>query len=344
MCGIVGATGRSPLPQAVRRRPITWLGRSSRAELHEGGRLSRWQDWSRTIQAAVTGPVARLVTSGSAHAAVGDQLFKLLASDGAYFDQFGYSVAISGNTAIVGAISDDDHGSGSGSAYLFDVTTGTQFAKLVASDGLAGDVFGWSVAISGNTAIIGAPNDDDHGSNSGSAYLFDVSTGTLLAKLVASDGAADDRFGESVAISGNTAIVGAYWDDDRGGASGSVYLFDVTTGAQLAKLVASDGAAGDEFGRSVAISGNTAIVGAYGDDDHGSNSGSAYLFDVATGTQLAKLIASDGAGGDFFGSSVSISGSTAIVGARRPDGHGSSDNGSAYLFVAAFASAALPPL
>ncbi|MCH8165013.1 MAG: FG-GAP repeat protein, partial [Planctomycetes bacterium] len=96
------------------------------------------------------------------------------------------------------------------------------------------------------------------------------------------DGAADDFFGFSVAISGATAIVGAFQDDDNGAAnSGSAYLFDTTTGRQIAKLLADDGAAQDLFGYSVAISGETAIVGAYFDDDNGSNSGSAYLFDAA---------------------------------------------------------------
>jgi esterase/lipase superfamily enzyme len=104
--------------------------------------------------------------------------------------------------------------------------------------------------------------------------------GTQLAKLTAADAAASDEFGRSVAISGNTAIVGAYRDDDAGTDSGSAYLFDVATGAQLAKLTDADAAGVDFFGASVAISDNTAIVGARFDDDVGSDSGSAYLFTV----------------------------------------------------------------
>ncbi|SNR72142.1 hypothetical protein [Puniceibacterium sediminis] len=272
--------------------------------------------------------------SGSAYlfdTTTGAQLTKLTANDGATNDYFGRSVAISGTTVLVGADADDDNGADSGSAYLFDTTTGTQLAKLTANDGATNDYFGTSVAISGTTALVGAYGDADNGSASGSAYLFDTTTGTQLAKLTASDGVAYDYFGFSVAISGTTALVGAFGDDDNGSFSGSAYLFDITTGTQLAKLTASDAAASDYFGRSVAISGTTAIVGAYGDDDNGGNSGSAYLFDIPTGAQLAKLTASDGAASDSFGSSVAISGNTVLVGAYLDDDNGS-NSGSAYLY------------
>jgi len=274
--------------------------------------------------------------SGSAYlfdVTTGNQLFKLTATDAAAFDNFGLSVAISGNTAIVGARFDDDAGSDSGSAYLFDITTGNQLFKLTASDAAAGDFFGESVAISGNIAIVGALANDDAGANSGSAYLFNVTTGNQLFKLTASDAAADDRFGFSVAISGNIAIVGARLDDDGGTDSGSAYLFDITTGNQLFKLTASDADGGDQFGRSVAISGNIAIVGALFDDDAGTDSGSAYLFDVTTGNQLFKLTASDADANDFFGNSVAISGNTAIVGASFDDDDAVNFSGSAFLFV-----------
>ncbi|MFT4709905.1 MAG: hypothetical protein ACI8Q9_001031, partial [Planctomycetota bacterium] len=276
---------------------------------------------------------AIFIAAGVAQAGVGDQLAKLLASDGAAGDRFGDSVSISGTTAIVGADRDDDNGFNSGSAYLFDTVTGLQLAKLLPSDGAASDHFGISVSISGTTAIVGAYGDDDNGSASGSVYLFDTVTGLQLAKLLPSDGAAGDRFGFSVSISGTTAIVGAYGDDDNGSGSGSgsAFLFDTVTGLQIAKLLPSDGAAGDRFGFSVSISGTTAIVGADRDDDNGVDSGSAYLFDTVTGLQLAKLLPSDGAASDFFGSSVSINGTTAIVGAYGDDDNGSG-SGSAYLF------------
>ncbi len=284
---------------------------------------------------------ASLLTTAAASADLGDQLFKLLPDDGAAGDFFGISVAISGATTIVGASEDDDSGNGSGSGYLFDTTTGTQIAKLLPDDGASGDFFGISVAISGATAIVGAFRDDDNGSSSGSAYLFDISDPAnplQIAKLLANDGAASDFFGFSVAISpdgiGTTAIIGAYGDDDNGVASGSAYLFDTTTGRQIAKLLPNDGAASDYFGYSVAISGATAIVGAFRDDDNGSSSGSAYLFDTTTGTLIAKHLPNDGAAGDNFGISVAISGPTAIVGAWWDNDNGA-DSGSAYLFETA---------
>jgi hypothetical protein len=227
------------------------------------------------------------------------QRAKLLATDGAARDWFGYSVAISGDTVVVQAYRDDDKGSYSGSAYIFtrnvagSLTAGwTQRAKLLAFDGAAGDYFGVSVAISGDTVVVGAQYDDDKGSGSGSAYIFtrdaagSLTAGwTQRAKLLATDGAADDNFGGSVAISGDTVAVGAYGDDDKGSYSGSAYIYtrnvvgSLTAGwTQRTKLLATDGAASDSFGWSVAISGDTVAVGAYFDDDTGGNSGSAYVF------------------------------------------------------------------
>ncbi len=277
---------------------------------------------------------ALVLSTALAQADLGDQLFKLLADDGAESDLFGGSVAISGTTAIVGTLGDDDSGSSSGSAYLFDTITGQQIAKLLSNDGAADERFGHSVAISGTIAIVGAHNDDDNGFNSGSAYLFDISdprNPVQIAKLLPSDGVFSDDFGWSVAISGATAIIGARGDDDNGLDSGSAYLFDTTSGKQLFKLLPNDGAEFDRFGHSVTIGGTTAIVGAFSDDDNGIDSGSAYLFDVTTGKQLVKLLPDDGAEEDWFGLSVAISGGTAIVGACLDDDNGSK-SGSAYLF------------
>ncbi len=271
---------------------------------------------------------------GSAYlfdAATGVQLYKLVPTDGEMDDHFGWAVDISGSSAIVGACGDDDNGSASGSVYLFDATTGGQLMKLLPDDGAASDYFGYSVAMDGTTAIVGAHQDDDNGSNSGSAYLFDATTGDQITKLLPEDGAAGHYFGRSVAISGTIAIVGADGADDNGSDSGSAYLFDSTTGAQLAKLLPLDGEGYDFFGWSVAISGTTAIIGATGDDDSGPESGAAYLFDTASGDQVAKLLSDDGSTDDHFGSSVAISGTTALVGAYGDDEFDSS-SGAAYLF------------
>ncbi|MDJ0610037.1 MAG: FG-GAP repeat protein [Kiloniellales bacterium] len=264
---------------------------------------------------------------------------KLTAGDAAMGDQFGYSVAISGDTVVVGAVGDDDAGFSSGSAYVFQRSGAawSEQAKLTASDGAVGDSFGQSVAISGDTVVAGAPQDDDTGSNSGSAYVFQRS-GTAWseqAKLTAGDAAAGDAFGWSVAISGDTVVVGAYVDNDAGSNSGSAYVFQRsgTAWSEQAKLTAGDGAASDLFGWSVAISGNTAVVGARGDDDAGSASGSAYVFQ-RSGTawsEQAKLTAGDGASLDLFGTSVGISGDTVVAGAPQDDDTGS-NSGSAYVF------------
>ncbi len=281
-----------------------------------------------------------VLSTAPAYADLGDQLFKLLPNDGAQDDFFGISVAVGGTTAIVGAHLDDDNGSWSGSAYVFGTTTGQQIAKILPNDGSEVDLFGVSVAISGDAAIIGAQWDEDNGDFSGSAYLFDISdpaNPTQLFKLLAADGAEEDFFGGSVAISGTTAIVGALRDDDNGDRSGSAYLFDTTTGRQLFKLLPNDGFEFDFFGRSVAISGDIAIVGANFDDDACPddplfcNSGSAYLFDTTTGTQLFKLLPNDGFASQNFGISVAISGTTAIVGANLDDDNGFL-SGSAYVF------------
>ncbi len=148
-----------------------------------------------------------------------EQIHKLTATDAAAGDGFGRPVAISGGIAIIGARGNDDAGSFSGSAYLFDVAPGEQLQKLTADDAAEGDLFGTSAAISGDVAIIGAPGDDDAGETSGSAYLFDVGTGEQLHKLTATDAAAYDFFGLSVAISGGIAIVGTFRPADNASSS-----------------------------------------------------------------------------------------------------------------------------
>ena len=272
--------------------------------------------------------------TGSAYlfdATTGEELFKLTASDAAADDQFGYCVGVSGNVAIVGAYRNDDAGDISGSAYLYDTLTGTERFKLTASDAAAGDGFGRSVAISGDHAVIGAWGDDDRGENSGSVYVFDVATGGELRKLTASDGAAEDYFGEAVAISGNRAIVGAWYDDDDGDKSSSAYVFDVTSGQELFKLTASDAAAGDVFGHAVSIYGNIAVIGSYADGDAGDESGAAYVFNITTGEELLRLTASDAAAGDRFGISTGTNGDIAVIGAFY-DGDAGPYSGSAYVF------------
>ena len=263
-------------------------------------------------------------------------------------DNFGYSVAISGNYCIVGAFAEDDSdGSYSGKAYIFDVTTGALLWTLNnpnAYSTSANDYFGWSVAISGNYCIVGAYQEDDSsGLNSGKAYIFDVTTGSLLRTLNnpnAYGTSANDYFGSSVAISGTKCIVGAYQEADSGGSgSGKAYIFDVTTGALLQTLNnpnAYGTSLSDNFGSTVDISGNYCIVGAFAEDDSGgSDSGKAYIFDVTTGSLLRTLNNPNAFGtslSDRFGSSVAISGNYCIVGAYAEDDSGGTDSGKAYIF------------
>lgn len=274
-----------------------------------------------------------LVNSGSAYLfdmTAGTQL-QLAPNDGGQEQFFGTAVGISGNNAIVGAVSAWNASLRTGAAYLFDVSDGSQIAKLTASDGDASDAFGAAVAISGDRVVVGARYANAGFLDAGSAYLFDTS-GSQLAILARTDTAPGDRFGNSVGVSGDLAIVGAPRDNIDGMSdSGSAYLFDLDAGGQPVRIVPEDGAAGDNFGFSVAMSGNLAIVGAFHDDDNGSDSGSAYLFDAASGVQLRKLLPDDGGGGDFFGRSVAISGNLAVVGSHKDDDHGAS-SGSAYLF------------
>ena len=278
-------------------------------------------------------------------------------------NSFGWSVSASadGSVIAVGAHGDDENGRDAGAAYVFTSPsgrwgTGTPARlKLTAPDGAVGDGFGRAVSVSGDGSIVavGANGDDDNGSDSGSAYIFTrppaVWTATSTSvKLTASDGAADDAFGEAVSVSGDGSIiaVGAHGDDDNGSDSGSVYVFTRPAGGWTAtstsvKLTASDGAADDLFGWSISVSGDgsTIAVGAHGDDDNGSRSGSAYIFTRPSGGWTAsamsdKLTAPDGAADDVFGWSVSLSedGNTVAVGARLGDGN-ENDAGSAYVFT-----------
>jgi hypothetical protein len=253
------------------------------------------------------------------------QQAKLTASDRAAPDRFGSSIALSGDTALVGA-----HGRGSAYVFVRNGTTWAQQAKLIASDrGNHDDCFGCSIALSGDTALVGAS--DEGGTLQGSAYVFvrNGTTWTQQAKLTANDAVSGGHFGIDVALSGDIALIGSHISEVESSGSAYVFVRNGTTWTQQAKLTASDPVPNDHFGRGVAFSGDTALVGAYGDDD---SAGSAYVF-IRNGTiwtQQAKLTASDRAAQDNFSySSVALNGDTALVGAYCDD----SCAGSAYVFV-----------
>jgi len=259
---------------------------------------------------------------------------ELFTDDGELNDNFGYSVAISDNWAIVGAKYNNDNGDYSGSAYFY-FFNGSSWNELQAFHGpTPGQNFGQSVAISGDTAIVGAYGDDDNGASSGAAYIYELVGGVWQEepKLTAYDGGIQDYFGGSVSIDGDTAVIGA-WQNDNG----SVYVYQKLESGWSGiepKLVADDGENNDNFGDRVAISGDTIVVGAWGVDDNGSQSGSAYIFRFAAGqwNQEDKLIGDNVSEGHQFGSSVGISDFNVIIGAPYDDGSGESE-GSIYTYT-----------
>ena len=281
------------------------------------------------------------------------QVTHITALDGVANDWLGWSVSISSNTIVVSADSDDVGANiNQGSAYIF-VRSGDAWVEIshpIASDGAADDEFGRSVSIFGDALVVGARLDDVGANNvQGSAYVFERNTGGAdnwgqVTKLTASDGAANDYFGRSVSIFGDTIVIGANFDDiGTNSHQGSAYVFERNTGGadnwgQVTKLTASDGAGGDYFGDSVSISGDVLVVGAHGDNVSANNQqGSAYVFERNTGGadnwgQVTKLTASDGARSDWFGSSVSISGDVLVVGANGDNVSANNQQGSAYVF------------
>ncbi|MFH1417617.1 MAG: IPTL-CTERM sorting domain-containing protein [Planctomycetota bacterium] len=286
------------------------------------------------------GAVYVFVRSGT----VWTQDSKLTASDALAGDYFGEGIAIDGDTLIIGSEHDEPGGAtDAGAVYVF-VRFGdvwTEQAKLTASDPDAGDSFGHSVAISGDTALIDAYRDDHAGGvDAGAAYVFVRSGGvwSQQAKLIAPDAAAGDRFGHSVAISGDLAIIGAYRDDNAAGIdAGAAHVFTRSgqTWTQAAKLVSSDAAPGDGFGFWIALHVDTALISARFDDHSGGeDAGAVYVFarSADVWTEQGKLTASDGAGGDEFGTFVALHDDDALIGAWHDDHSGAANAGSAYLF------------
>ncbi|GMU34138.1 MAG: hypothetical protein HS101_08160 [Planctomycetia bacterium] len=260
---------------------------------------------------------------------------KIFDSMGTNVQLFGHAVSIDGDSALIGAPGDTAGvAAGAGAGFVFTRTAGvwSPQQKLIAMDAELNDQLGWSADISGDTAILGAIGEDDGGNGAGTAYVFTRSAGvwTQEMKLVASDATMGIAFGWSVAVDGDTAVVGAPMS--TGG--GSAYFFVRSGGmwTQQQKLTADDGAAGDQFGMSVDVDGETVIVGAPGDDDGGSSAGSAYVFVRTAGvwTQRQKLVANDPSGDAEFGE-VGIRGNSIVVGAKG-GGVMTPGSGSAYFF------------
>nr|MBP6820826.1 putative Ig domain-containing protein [Acidobacteriota bacterium] len=266
---------------------------------------------------------------------------QLLANDGADFDLFGYAVALDGNTAIIGAPYDEVTHTDQGSVYVF-VRSGTNWTlqqKLFAGDGQPGDKFGSAVALSGDTALIGAP-ESDAGTDAdiGSAYVFvrSGSTWTFQQKLGASGGFAGALFGAAVALDGNTALVGAYQQTITPSffTTGAAYVFvrNGTQWTQQQRLLSNDAVDGDRFGVSVALDGDTALIGAPNVTITASGQGAAYIFTrsgtVWTQQPRLNLDSAQARGGDQFGNAVALSGEFAAIGIHL---RGSNDSGAVAL-------------
>jgi cysteine-rich repeat protein len=285
------------------------------------------------------------VASGAAYvfvrsAGTWTEIQKLVASDASVSDRFGTSVLVHGDTIVVGAEAET---SGAGSAYIFKkdsegVWIETQ--KIMASDAGPPDFFGHSLAMNDNTLVVGAVSDDDKGTSSGSASIFTLSAGVWVEsqKITASDGSANDRFGDSVTIGENTIVVGAHANADGGANTGAAYVYMNQGGAwnETQKLLADNATGGDWFGFSVHLDGEMLAIGApYDDvDGVGANAGSTYLY-TRTGTawnEYRNFDASDSTGGDLFSYSLTLQNGTISLGARLDDDNGSG-SGSVYIKV-----------
>ena len=278
-------------------------------------------------------------------------LLKLVAGDTADNTSFGMSGDVDGDLAIVGAPGDDVNGTNSGAAYIFSRELGGldgwgQVTKLVASDAAADDLFGVSVDISGDYAVVGAVAEDGAGTGRGAAYIFYRNQGGAdswgqVKKLTASAAADNDGFGFAIALEGDTLIVGADGEDGDGTDEGAAYIFYKDQGGAdnwgpVVRLVAGDPDDVDQFGYSIDLSGDVAVIGSPGENGTGSNRGAAYIFSRDLGGadgwgQLKKLTASDTFDDVWFGTSVALDGALAVIGAGWDNGSGT-DRGAAYLF------------
>jgi hypothetical protein len=252
---------------------------------------------------------------------------------------------------VVGAQSDESDGgtgvSDAGRAYVFNTTTGALISTLNNPSPNASDWFGGSVAVSGTMAVVGASSDESDGAtgtvDAGRAYVFDTTTGTLLATLNNPSPNASDAFGISVAVSGTTAVVGAQSDESDGGAgiadAGRAYVFNASTGTLIAPLNNPSPDGSDRFGLRVAVSGTVAVVGAWTDESDGgmgvSSAGRAYVHDATTGGLIGTLNNPTPNVGNNFGRSVAVSGTVALVGAPPDESGGSTGVGAgrAYVFT-----------
>ena len=259
----------------------------------------------------------------------GNLIHILSAADPEIGALLGHSVSIHNGIVVTGAYGHDENGSSSGVAYTFDAISGQQLAKLVPLDGDQNEHFGSSIAVHSNHVIVGAVFGDNSANATGAAYLFNASTGTQLNKIVSLDPGSLDYFGQSVAINNNTIAVGAARKHSGINDSGSVYLYDRKSRAQIAKLEASDPTAQAQFGWSVALNDTQLLVGIRRPEFPSESPDKAYLFDLDSLSQLTTILPTDGTIGDRFGTAVALTNSIAAIGASN-EFEQSDDSGTAY--------------
>jgi len=303
-------------------------------------------DGTTALVGALQADIEGVKDTGAAYVYVRDnsvwrQQAKLVAQPAFAEDTLGGKVALKKNIAMLGVMRRDDKGKDSGAVVSFERESNNwkQHHIFTAPDAKPGDAFGQSIALTENHLVIGAPRNDALGLDSGAAYIYQRENDTwhFQTKITASDGAAEDLFGISVAIDGNTILVGADLHDEKAEDAGAVYVYayDDNQWKQEAKLTASDGGKTDIFGVRVAISKNTALISARRDDIEGMgiDAGSAYIFVREGGiwTQRAKLTSPDGQADDRFGRGVALDGDTAIISAMNHDANGS-NTGALYVY------------
>ena len=267
----------------------------------------------------------------------GDLLDTFVSTNTHFHGFFGYSVAASGNVVLVGAPNEvaADNLNASGNVYKFDAITGRLDARLISPNVQMGGRFGWSVAMSGETAVIGAPDETFRSQGTaGRAYVFDAATKKLITSLGSPNPQGDGFFGWSVGISGSVVIAGAPLESANGSSfAGRAYTFDATTGALLGSLESGNVQSHAWFGWSVGISGGVDIVGAPEESVNGqSDAGNSYIFNT-TSSQLIKTLTSPNSQSyGFFGWSVSANPGSVVTGAFGETVKGQADAGHAYVF------------
>ncbi len=271
-------------------------------------------------------------------------------------DQFGLAVAISGARVLVGAPFDDTGASNTGTAYTYDLggaTPTTAVATLFHASPSGGDQFGAAIAISGTRVVVGSPYENTGADDSGSAYVYNLATGTPGTPVVTLNNpnpSTSDRFGTAVAISALRIVVGAPADDIGAQDGGRAYVYNLATGTPSIPVLTLNNPSpetSDQFGNAAAISGTRIIIGEKSDNNGATDAGRAYVYDTTSGTPtlpVHTLANPNPAQSDNFGSAVAISGTRAVVGAPNDDTAGPNDSGAAYVYDLGGATPTVPVL